>query len=107
MLIYKMQLPMDTLDVRKVKLPFSSVAEAKEHILKIENQYGVPCAWYQVDVHENDENIQREFYLIPIGTGHDWGNRLHKDEYLGTALLYNDTLVLHYFLTEIEKLEIS
>ena len=98
MLIYKMQLPIDTLDVRKVKLPFMSLAEAKEHILKIENQYGVPCAWYQADVHGNDANIQREFYLIPIGTGHDWGDDLHRDEYLGSTLLYNDTLVLHYFL---------
>lgn len=89
------------LDVRKVKLPFMSVAEAKEHILKIENQYGVPCAWYQADVHGNDANIQREFYIIPIGTGHDWGDDLHRDEYLGSTLLYNDTLVLHYFLIEI------
>lgn len=26
---------------------------------------------------------------------------LHRDEYLGSTLLYNDTLVLHYFLIEI------
>lgn len=107
MLIYKMQLPMDTLDVRKVKLPFMSVAEAKEYIFKIDTQYGIPCVWYQTDVHGNNSDIQHEFYLIPIGTGHDWGDRLHRDEYLGTALLYNDTLVLHYFLTDIEKQEIS
>ena len=107
MLIYKIQLPTDTLDIRKVKLPFTSVAEAKEHIFKIDTQYRVPCAWYQADLHENDTNTQREFYLIPIGTGHDWGDRLNKDEYLGTALLYDDTLVLHYFLTNVEKQETS
>lgn len=107
MLIYKMQLPINMLDVRKIKLPFASVAEAKEHILKIEKQYEIPCAWYQTDIHDVSSNIQKDFYLIPIGTGHDWGDRLSKEEYLGTVLLYEDTLVLHYFLTEIEKHETS
>ena len=101
MLIHKMQLQMDTLDVRKIKLPFISVAEAREHILKIETQYGIPCAWYQTDVHNMSTDIQNEFYLMAIGTGHDWGDRIGKENYLGTALLYDDTLVLHYFLTEI------
>lgn len=98
---------MDTLEVRKIKLPFVSVAEAKAHILKIEKQYGIPCAWYQIDVHDVSTDIQNEFYLIPIGTGHDWGDMLNKEEYLGTALLYDDTLVLHYFLTEVERQKVS
>ena len=107
MLIHKMQLPMDTLDVKKIKLPFVSVAEAKAHILKLEKQYGIPCAWYQTDVHAGFLDIQKEFYLIAIGTGHDWGDRLSKEEHLGTVLLYDDTLVLHYFLTELKKQETS
>ena len=107
MLIHKMQLPMDTLDVKKIKLPFVSVAEAKAHILKIEKQYGIPCAWYQTDIHAGSSDVQKEFYLIAIGTGHDWGDRLNKEEYLGTVLLCGDTLVLHYFLTEIKKQETS
>lgn len=37
MLIHKMQLPVDTLDIRKIKLPFVSAEEAKTHILKLEN----------------------------------------------------------------------
>lgn len=41
MLIHKIQLPMDTLDVKKIELPFASVAEAKAHILKLEKQYGI------------------------------------------------------------------
>lgn len=107
MLIHKMQLPMDTLDVKKIKLPFVSVAKAKAHILKIEKQYGIPCAWYQTDIRVGSSDIQKEFYLIAIGTGHDWGDRLSKEEYLGTVLLCDDTLVLHYFLTEIKKQEPS
>lgn len=107
MLIHKMQLPMDTLDVKKIELPFVSVAEAKAHILKLEKQYGIPCAWYQTDIHAGSSDIQKEFYLIAIGTGHDWGDRLSMEEYLGTVLLYDDTLVLHYFLTELKKQETS
>lgn len=106
MLIYKIQLPMDTLDVRKIELPFASIEEVKEHILKIDTQYGIPCAWYQTDVHESFENINHEYYLIPIGTGHNWGSKLSKEEYLGTALVYDDTLVLHYFLKEVDGQEI-
>ncbi len=37
---------------------------------------------------------------MAIGTGHDWGHVLSRDGYIGTALLYDGALVLHYFLLE-------
>ena len=61
MLIYKQELPMDTMMPIKVTLPFSSAA---------------------------------------IGTGHDWGDTLTQDHYIGTVMICGGSLVLHYFIVD-------
>lgn len=121
MLIYKQELPMDTLDILKLKLPFDSAKEAKEHIFKVDLQYDVPCMWYQADLHKNEndkeddkennkdeednnDNNDKEFCIVAIGTGHPWDDRLSKDNYIGTAMLMGGMLVLHYFIIEAEKM---
>lgn len=98
MLIYKERLPESTLEIVPVRLPFHLVSEAKDSVLKVDSQFGCPCMWYQADVYEDYENIEEEFYIIAVGTGHTWNSKLSRDSYIGTVLLANDTLVLHYFI---------
>ena len=102
MLIYKEQLPEDTMDVRLLELPFSTVEAARKAVLKIDMQYGTPCMWYQADAEEQCwiSGKKNSFLVMAIGTGHDWGHVLSRDGYIGTALLYDGALVLHYFLLE-------
>lgn len=102
MLIYKEQLPEDTMDVRLLELPFSTVEAARKAVLKIDMQYGTPCMWYQADAEEQWllSGEKNSFLVMAIGTGHDWGHDLSRDGYIGTALLYDGALVLHYFLLE-------
>ena len=104
MLIYKEELPVDTLDVREVCLPFSSAEKA---VLKIDMQYNRPCMWYQTDYEKIsfEEEKGKKFMIIAIGTGHDWEDKLAKDQYIGTALLFGDSLVLHYFLVDMDFFE--
>lgn len=60
--------------------------------------------WFQADLNEGD-GVEKDFILITIGTGHPWGDLLHREEYIGTLLLMKGILVLHYFLVEQEVLE--
>ena len=96
MLIYKTQLPLDTWDFKTVKLPFPDAEAARKAVLHLDIQYDLPCLWYQADVSDQE----KEFLLIAIGTGHDWGSKLRREEYIGSLLLMDGTLVLHYFLVE-------
>ena len=98
MLIYKEQLPEDTMDIQL----FSTVEAARKAVLKIDMQYGTPCMWYQADAEEQCliSGEKNSFLVMAIGTGHDWGHDLSRDGYIGTALLYDGALVLHYFLLE-------
>ena len=96
MLIYKTQLPMDTWDLKTIKLPCPDAESARKSVLKLDIQYDRPCMWYQADVSETE----KEYLLIAIGTGHDWGGRLKREEYIGSLLLMEGTLVLHYFLVD-------
>jgi hypothetical protein len=98
MLIFKEDLPVNTLDIRVISLPFHTAEEARKAIMKVESQYETPRMWYQVDM--NNDCQEKEYCLLAIGTGHDWGSRLSKEEYIGTVLLYEGMLVLHYFLCE-------
>ena len=103
MLIYKEHLPKDTLDVRKVRLPFRSAEDARKAVLNIQLQHGSPCMWYQADYdsecYDNDEF--REYLLMAIGTGHHWSDdEFTREQYIGTAALYDGSLMLHYFLVE-------
>lgn len=112
MLIYKQELPMDTLFPQKVRLPFTSVHNAIKAVMKLDLQYDVPVMWYQADYEKYDtvqsltekdwtEDFQgKEFWLLAIGTGHDWKDGLKLDNYIGTVQLYSGTLVLHYFIVD-------
>lgn len=87
---------------RLLELPFSTVEAARKAVLKIDMQYGTPCMWYQADAEEQCliSGKKNSFLVMAIGTGHDWGHVLSRDGYIGTALLYDGALVLHYFLLE-------
>ena len=105
MLIWKQKLPEDTLEIIKAKLPFGTVEEVKNSVLKVDNQYGDPVMWFQADNDKDHKVHKRKEYLIhAIGTGHnyvdaDWGTIYNRDSYLGTVALYDDSLVLHYFIS--------
>ena len=99
MLIYKEQLPMDTWDLKIIKLPCPNVESARRSVLKLDIQYDQPCMWYQADVSEQE----KEYLLIAIGTGHDWGGRLKREENNGSLLLMEGSLVLHYFLVDVPE----
>ena len=43
---------------------------------------------------------RRKYLLLAIGTGQNWKDKLTQDMYIGTVLLHNDSLVLHYLLIE-------
>ena len=104
MLIWKAELPVDTLDIRPINLPFSTTEEAIKHILKADIQYGEPVMWFQADTDESGKvKPKKEFVIQAIGTGHDYSDVRYrkifrKDNYIGTCSLMDDTLILHYFL---------
>ena len=83
MLIYKEHLPKDTLDVRKVRLPFRSAEDARKAVLDIQLQHGSPCMWYQADYDSEcfDSDETKEYLLMAIGTGHHWSDdaRIRND----------------------------
>ena len=99
MLIYKETLPTDTLWGKTVSLPYATAEEASRAVMKTALQYGTPCMWYQAD----GTAEKREYFIKAIGTGHDWEDTLSMEQYIGTVLLDEDTLVLHYFIMDIEK----
>lgn len=96
MLIYKNDLPEDTLDFVKIELPAKDVQDAAKLILKVDLQYGSPKMWYQADA----EGAKKVYTIIAIGTGHPWGDVLTKENYIGSLSLMEGTLVLHYFIIE-------
>lgn len=96
MLIYKTELPVDTLDFRKIKLPAKTVEEAVSLVMSIGLQYDMPKMWYQADTGEEE----KEFTILAIGTGHHWKDEITKANYIGTLPLGDGVLVLHYFITD-------
>lgn len=107
MLIFKQELPMDTMMPIKVTLPFSSVAIARKSILKLDLQYECPVMWYQADYEavelggsNSAEPVSRDYIIAAIGTGHDWGDTLTQKDYIGTVKLCGGSLVLHYFIVD-------
>ncbi|MBQ7248784.1 MAG: hypothetical protein IJS21_01995 [Deltaproteobacteria bacterium] len=101
MLIFKNNLPVDTLDFVEVRLPAETAEEAAGLVLKVDMQYDAPRMWYQADAggKEND------FVILAIGTGHPWGDRLTKANYIGTLPLEGGMLILHYFIVESSSLK--
>ena len=107
MLIYKQELPMDTMMPIKVTLPFSSAAIARKSIMKLDLQYEYPVMWYQADYEtvelggsDSAEPVSKEYIIAAIGTGHDWGDTLTQDHYIGTVMICGGSLVLHYFIVD-------
>lgn len=107
MLIFKQELPMDTLMPIKVTLPFSSVEIARKSIMKLDLQYECPVMWYQADYEaielrgsNPDEPVSKDYIIAAVGTGHDWGDTLTQDHYIGTVLICGGSLVLHYFIVD-------
>ena len=99
MLIYKEKLPNDTLNIRRISLPYNTAEEARKGVLHLDVQSGVPCLWYQADTGMET----KEYLAIAVGTGHKLSDGLSRDDYIGTLLLQAGTLVLHYFLIEYQK----
>ncbi len=109
MLIWKEELPSDTLDLMKVDLPFDNVETIKKHILKIDIQYGAPVMWFQAD-DDTDGRVRdmNTFIIQGIGTGHDYTDESSRKEinmqsYIGSASLMGGTLILHYFVRPLDK----
>ena len=107
MLIFKQKLPMDTLIPIKVTLPFSSAAIARKSIMKLDLQYECPVMWYQADYEmielggsNPDEPVSKDYIIVVIGTGHEWGDTLTQGHYIGTVLICGGSLVLHYFIVD-------
>lgn len=102
MLIFKEKLPVDTMELKWVELPYDNAEAARKAILHLDLQYGEPCMWYDAI----DYDLPTKKYLIlAVGTGHYWGKShdediITRDMYIGTVLLYKDSLVLHYFLVD-------
>ena len=98
MLIYKEALLNET-GIMPLYLPFDSVEEAKENILKIGLQFGEPHIWFRVL-----DKPKKEFLLACIGTGHNHPELL-MEEYIGSEIVYDGVYVWHYFLVEREELK--
>lgn len=99
MLIYKEVLENNT-GIVPIKLPYVDAKEARENILHLELQHDVPCMWFNV-VREK----MKEFLIVCIGTGHDWEDKLLREEYIGSLVVAEGFFVWHYFLVEAEKFE--
>lgn len=95
MLIYKEEL-LNHAGIMELDLPFDSVAEAKENILKIGLQYGIPHMWYNV----LDKTV-KQFILVCIGTGHDHPE-LTREEYIESEIVHDGAFVWHYFLVDLD-----
>ncbi len=102
--IYK-QMLLQQPGVKKIKLPYKNLYEAKNNILSVSAQYGeVPTVWYMD--YGTDTN---EFLLVCLPTGvdvYDDGS-ITKENYIGTVLVSDGFLVLHYFLVEASEKENS
>lgn len=99
MLIFKEKLPIDTIDVRYVEMPYNTAEEARKAVLHVGFQHGEPCMWYDA-IDYDCPCPRRKYLLLAIGTGQNWKDKLTQDMYIGTVLLHNDSLVLHYLLIE-------
>ena len=99
MLIHKINLP-GYMGIEEIELPFKTGREARANVMNVGIQFEVPRLWYNV---KRDE--YSDFMIVTIGTGHDWGNKLTKDEYIGSVLVDGDSLVWHYFLLSKKEFE--
>ena len=96
MLIYKEEL-LNRTGIKELRLPYESVAEAKENIVKIGLQHGEPHMWFNVL-----DRPEKRFLLVCIGTGHEHPE-LTREEYIGSEIMYDGLYVWHYFMIEREE----
>lgn len=75
--------------------------------MKLDLQYEYPVMWYQADYEtvelggsDSAEPVSKEYIIAAIGTGHDWGDTLTQDHYIGTVMICGGSLVLHYFIVD-------
>ena len=85
--IYKQELT--TYGQQVVNLPVDA------HIIHIDTQRGYPCMWYTC--YSDSEKVLRKVYCLY--TGEDIPDE--PMDYLGTVLLENGELVLHYFMSRL------
>ena len=64
MLVWKAELPIDTLDIRVIELPFENAEQAKANILKVALQYDEPVMWFKADDEEGIVKEKRLFHMI-------------------------------------------
>lgn len=69
-------------------------------ILHIDLQYGVPCAWFVCDPKNKDH--KESVAIVVLGTGHEF-ETFSAGEHLGTILMHNGALVLHFFKPGLTK----
>lgn len=96
MLIFKEKLPIDTKMIKLVNLPYENAELARKSILHIGIQRNLPYFWYNA---KEPSLPTKEYAIFALGTGQYRGIE-DENMYIGTALLFGDSLVLHYFLTE-------
>ncbi|MBR4981929.1 MAG: hypothetical protein IKY94_05165 [Lachnospiraceae bacterium] len=99
MLVHKIDLALIN-GIEEVELPFNTGREARANVMSVGLQFEVPRLWYNV---KRDE--YSDFVIITIGTGHDWGNKLTKEEHIGSVVLEGSGLVWHYFLLSRKEFE--
>ncbi len=104
MLILKEQLPVDTIDLRYVKMPYEEDEDARKSIVHVAIQNGLPYMWY--DAIEWNRTM-KEYLILAIGTGHYWSEHLTREMYIGSLLLGQGELVLHYFLTKVDNRDLN
>lgn len=97
MLIYKQELP-NNMGIVEVDLNFENAEEARKNILHLELQYDLPHMWFNA-LREKT----KKFIIVCIGTGHDWGNELLREEYIGSLVVAEGMFVWHYFLVDREQ----
>lgn len=96
MLIYKEQLPDDTLMFTDLELYANTLEEAMERIISIGMQYDTPMVWFNADSKDTTSG-KKAYEIICLGTGH-YAENLTKKQYLGTLPV--GPYIFHYFLTE-------
>ena len=98
MLIYKEALLNHT-GIKELYLPFETVEEAKNNILRIGLQYGFPYMWFDAL-----DKPKKEYLLVCIGTGHEH-LEFNVDDYIGSEIVDGGDYVWHYLLVDREGMK--
>ena len=99
MKIYKQKLPLNS-GVVHIELPYDTAEEARQAVRHVGLQFEEPCVWYE---HQDNKDMKK-FVLIAVGTGHEMGDLVRREEHIGTVLVADDFYVWHYFLVDEDEL---